>query len=191
MLSNRKPVSETKQSGISDLYSEQRARQLRQLLAGMRSQESQWMRAMRDRDSLDCSTLGDEGDEAASDEGFELTASLAELAGSRAAAVESALERLGDGHYGVCEACEEEIPLERLQAMPWTLLCVDCQREHEATSRHSRADASALWVTPEESPRIGSEPTATGDDGNPETGDATRKKRGRPRSRPAHSDASQ
>lgn len=150
MISNRKPVLAAVPAAVSSRFREQSARQLRELLAGVRSQETQWMRAMRERDSLECSTLGDEGDSAASDEGLELTACLAELAGSRAAAVESALERFREGRYGVCKDCGDEIPVERLQAVPATVLCVDCQRALEAASRPARADTPVLWVTPKE-----------------------------------------
>ncbi len=187
MTSNEKQVSPPARGVLSITYGEQRARQLRQLLAGVRSQETQWMRAIRDRSSLECSTLGDEGDSAQLDEGFELTASLAALAGNRAAAVESALERLSQGRYGVCEECEEEIPIERLQAMPWTVLCVDCQRAREVASRHVGVDTSALWVAPKEPVSITSDqPELDGDTGSVGGGDGVAKRRrGRPRSRAA------
>src|SRR5688572_18941389 len=46
-------------------------------------------------------------------------------------AIEEALERLDAGTYGICDSCEEEIPVERLKAMPFTRLCVQCQSERE------------------------------------------------------------
>jgi RNA polymerase-binding transcription factor DksA len=186
MISNRKPISAAMPADVSP-YDEQRARQLLQLLAGVRSQETQWMRALRERDSLELTTIGDEGDSALSDEGLELTASLAELAGSRAAAVEDALARFREGRYGVCEDCGEDIPVERLQAVPAAVLCVDCQRgrESESASRHARTDTLVLW-TDEKEPA----PAAAGasaepmpEDGNPDF-IGEKRKRGRPRSRP-------
>jgi RNA polymerase-binding transcription factor len=184
MISNRKAVSAAMPAVAVDSspYSEQRARQLRQLLAGVRSQGTQWMRALRERDSLECSILGDEGDSAASDEGLELTASLAELAGSRAEAVESALERFREGRYGVCDDCGDEIPIERLQAVPAAVLCVDCQRERETASRHARADTPLLWVTAKDpAPVVAEEDSAGGpmEGASPDHG--APRKRGRPR----------
>jgi len=39
--------------------------------------------------------------------------------------------RLEQGSYGTCEQCGEEIPQERLQAMPDSVMCVSCQRQRE------------------------------------------------------------
>ena len=52
--------------------------------------------------------------------------------------VEEALERIGDGTYGICEMCEAEIAPARLEAMPFTRLCVNCQAEREKEAKHSR-----------------------------------------------------
>lgn len=41
--------------------------------------------------------------------------------------VEQALERLDSGEYGQCTHCEEKIPAKRLQAVPWTRYCINCQ----------------------------------------------------------------
>ncbi|MFL5736831.1 MAG: TraR/DksA family transcriptional regulator [Actinomycetota bacterium] len=38
--------------------------------------------------------------------------------------VERALEKLDEGTYGVCDDCGEPIAPERLEAIPWTALCV-------------------------------------------------------------------
>ena len=40
--------------------------------------------------------------------------------------VERALVKLGEGSYGTCDACGAEIPSERLEAIPWAVLCVSC-----------------------------------------------------------------
>lgn len=42
--------------------------------------------------------------------------------------VETALERIDAGTYGICERCGESIPVARLEALPYTTLCVDCSR---------------------------------------------------------------
>jgi len=53
-------------------------------------------------------------------------------------AIEQALERIEDKTYGICESCGEEINQERLKAMPFTRLCVQCQSEREAEARRMR-----------------------------------------------------
>jgi DnaK suppressor protein len=40
--------------------------------------------------------------------------------------VERALSKLDEGTYGVCDACGTLIAAERLDAIPWAVLCVGC-----------------------------------------------------------------
>ena len=37
-----------------------------------------------------------------------------------------ALERVEDGTYGLCESCGKAIPVERLEVLPYSTLCVEC-----------------------------------------------------------------
>ncbi|HVM53873.1 MAG TPA: TraR/DksA C4-type zinc finger protein [Acidimicrobiales bacterium] len=41
--------------------------------------------------------------------------------------IDRALEKLTEGTYGVCERCGQNIPKERLRAIPWAALCVQCK----------------------------------------------------------------
>jgi DnaK suppressor protein len=52
--------------------------------------------------------------------------------------IDDALERIEDGSYGVCESCGLEVAEERLEAMPFTRLCHDCQSEQEREARSQR-----------------------------------------------------
>lgn len=45
--------------------------------------------------------------------------------------IEAALKRIDNGTYGVCTNRGEQIPVDRLEALPWATLCIDCQRERE------------------------------------------------------------
>jgi RNA polymerase-binding transcription factor len=45
--------------------------------------------------------------------------------------VNRALRKMELGTYGTCERCGDPIPLERLEALPWAILCVDCARKGE------------------------------------------------------------
>ena len=47
------------------------------------------------------------------------------------AEIDAALKRIEDGTYGICTNRGEEIPVERLEAIPWTTLCIDCKRLQE------------------------------------------------------------
>lgn len=37
-----------------------------------------------------------------------------------------ALERIDAGTYGICETCETAIPVERLDVLPYSTVCVEC-----------------------------------------------------------------
>lgn len=43
-----------------------------------------------------------------------------------------ALNRLDDGSYGECLQCENPIGAKRLEAVPWTPYCIDCQEKIES-----------------------------------------------------------
>jgi RNA polymerase-binding protein DksA len=45
--------------------------------------------------------------------------------------IEEALERIHENRFGLCEECDQEIALERLRAIPYTPLCVDCKKRQE------------------------------------------------------------
>jgi len=41
--------------------------------------------------------------------------------------IDTALERLDRGEFGICEGCGDAIPPKRLEAIPWAAYCVPCQ----------------------------------------------------------------
>jgi DnaK suppressor protein len=43
--------------------------------------------------------------------------------------VEAALRALDDGTYGTCISCGKAIDPERLEAIPWVPMCIDCARK--------------------------------------------------------------
>jgi DnaK suppressor protein len=53
----------------------------------------------------------------------------ADALAAKLADVDRALAKLEDGTYGVCDRCGAAITPERLDAIPWTALCVRCARE--------------------------------------------------------------
>ncbi len=57
--------------------------------------------------------------------------------------IEQALKRIKDGMYGECDECGEDIELERLLALPFTRLCLDCKTKQERQRKlrmHSSQD---------------------------------------------------
>lgn len=45
--------------------------------------------------------------------------------------VEEALKRIRDHSYGICADCGTNIPIKRLEVLPFAELCIDCQTEYE------------------------------------------------------------
>lgn len=45
--------------------------------------------------------------------------------------IQSALQRLEDGSYGICDECGEDISIPRLKARPVTKLCIKCKSKQE------------------------------------------------------------
>ncbi len=87
---------------------------------------------------------GDIGDEAHDGACNELNSRIASLESRELAMVERALKSLRDGTYGKCEACGKSIPVARLQALPYTTLCVECQRQRELNGGFDE-DTDADW----------------------------------------------
>jgi DnaK suppressor protein len=68
----------------------------------------------------------------ASDTAFgELSSQLAEVENRELQHVEAALKKIKDGTYGKCDACKGNIPLARLQAIPYAVYCIKCKRAAE------------------------------------------------------------
>ena len=60
-----------------------------------------------------------------------LLAGLDERGKAELEAIDGALTRIESGDYGRCQDCDEEIPLERLEALPTTTTCIHCSEERE------------------------------------------------------------
>jgi len=61
----------------------------------------------------------------------EISSKLAEVESRELALIDSAIERVREGNYGDCEVCNNKIPLARLNALPYAMTCIDCQRAAE------------------------------------------------------------
>jgi len=49
--------------------------------------------------------------------------------------IESALTRIKQGKYGHCIKCGKRIPQDRLVAIPYALMCIECKSEEERRNR--------------------------------------------------------
>ncbi len=49
--------------------------------------------------------------------------------------IDSAISRIEQGKYGLCMKCGKKIPRERLEAIPYALMCIECQSADERRNR--------------------------------------------------------
>jgi RNA polymerase-binding protein DksA len=47
------------------------------------------------------------------------------------ASIDTALQRIEEGTFGMCRTCNQQIAIERLEALPYTTQCIDCKRREE------------------------------------------------------------
>ena len=49
--------------------------------------------------------------------------------------IDAALTRIKQGKYGLCMKCGKKIPNERLEALPYALMCIECKTAEEKRNR--------------------------------------------------------
>jgi RNA polymerase-binding protein DksA len=63
-------------------------------------------------------------------------------------AIDAAVARTHDGTYGHCESCGKPISKKRLEALPWTPLCVPCASRAEGPSRKPPSKTAKAPIIP-------------------------------------------
>lgn len=79
-------------------------------------------------------TFSNEIDLASSLEGREMVFQLASRDRNGLKLIDDALFKLAHGTYGICEACAKPIGIKRLQILPLTQFCIECQENMEHAS---------------------------------------------------------
>lgn len=85
--------------------------------------------------SVEDNDVRDTADQAVETEYREVVAELAEVESREIKQIDEALERLTRGEYGVCVECEKNIPMARLQALPYATKCIHCQQRRFPSMR--------------------------------------------------------
>ena len=74
---------------------------------------------------------GDIYDQASSERDRELELLLGDREREKLLNIDEALLKIEEGEYGICEECEEDIPIGRLKVMPFARYCVKCKSDIE------------------------------------------------------------
>jgi DnaK suppressor protein len=60
--------------------------------------------------------------------------------------VRAARRRMDEGMYGICVHCEEDISPKRLNAVPWTPFCIQCQEQADRNKEEGNESFEELLV---------------------------------------------
>ena len=117
---------------MTDVVDDATLASLRARLEGQRAElrkEIEDLGADPDRDEVEF--VGDAGfsDRSHSTEERSRLISLVRALRSNLREVDRALVKMQAGTYGTCERCGNPIGLERLTALPWAQLCIDCKQK--------------------------------------------------------------
>lgn len=74
----------------------------------------------------------DVADKAESSYTKEFLLSLSDTEREQLFQIDSALRRIDKGDFGSCQMCQKEISKKRLNALPWTPYCIECQEKAES-----------------------------------------------------------
>jgi DnaK suppressor protein len=85
-------------------------------------------------DSRDVETdiAQDTADKAESSYTKEFLLSLSDAERDQLFQIDAALKRIDAKDFGFCQMCQKEIGKKRLNALPWTPLCIECQEKTES-----------------------------------------------------------
>jgi len=78
------------------------------------------------------SRQGDMADQASGNNEVHIQLKLKQTDAKILQAIEEALRRIEKGTYGICRDCGEEIAAPRLNAIPWTRVCITCKEKQSA-----------------------------------------------------------
>ena len=75
---------------------------------------------------------GDMADQASSNNEVHIQLKLKQTDAKILQAIEEALQRVEAGTYGLCRDCGQPIAYARLDAIPWTRVCITCKEKQKA-----------------------------------------------------------
>jgi DnaK suppressor protein len=126
----KKPASSSRKKFLAKVR--ERLEEMKEKISAGMDQEMRSEREGQKDEGMDTYDLASE------ERDREISFILSDRERAKMSAIDDALERIADGSYGVCESCGLEIAEERLEALPFTRLCRDCQQDMEREARTQR-----------------------------------------------------
>ena len=85
-------------------------------------------------DNMENTRHGDFVDQASDDNEVHVNIKLLQTDAKLLRAIEAAISRIENGTFGICTSCEEEISAARLNAVPWSSVCIACKEKDKKTA---------------------------------------------------------
>ena len=111
---------------------------LKGMLEDRRREIHEKLRSLREAIPMDAHDVRDAEEQSVDDFVQEVDLALMQMKSETLKKIDQAILRLENGSYGHCPECDQQIASARLQALPFAVLCRDCQAETENNVRHDR-----------------------------------------------------
>ena len=97
----------------------------------LEAKQSELIYLLRNREGIEIEKSPDALDEVQRASERELAIRTLDRESSLLRNVRAALQRIDRGQFGVCMHCEEDISVKRMNAVPWTPYCIECQEQFD------------------------------------------------------------
>ena len=104
---------------------------------------------------------------------IQVAAAVRTAAAAALADIDAALQRIEHGGYGTCQQCDTAIPLERMEILPMSRLCMRCQHAAETrrpATTHRAVQGGGNNASPARHPQLRSACGAVSEASTPRTG---------------------
>jgi DnaK suppressor protein len=113
---------------------------LKQMLVDRRREIQEKLRSLRETLPETAREVRDAEEQSVDDFVQHMDFALMEMKSETLQRIDAALRRLDEGTYGTCTECGTEISEARLRALPFAILCRQCQEEEESRDQEERGN---------------------------------------------------
>lgn len=134
--------------GTKPMTNRERYDVLRRMLEERRGEIQEKLRAIREEIPSYQDEVRDTEEQSVTDFAQEMDFALMEMKAQTLIRIDEALQRVDQGTYGTCDECGQDIAEARLLAVPFALLCLECQEREETLAAEERATTPGRAVAP-------------------------------------------
>jgi RNA polymerase-binding transcription factor len=134
--------------GTKPMTDRQRHDVLRRMLEERRTEIQEKLRVIREEIPSYQDEVRDSEEQSVTDFAQEMDFALMEMKARTLVRIDEALQRVDQGTYGTCDHCGQDIAAARLSAVPFALLCLECQEREEALAAEERAQTPGRALAP-------------------------------------------